>query len=70
MKDRFEVRVGVKCDSCHQDCWIAYDGHNRCRCGQRLWVERSGDSRAETRFRYRQGRELPKGYRGWLEITR
>lgn len=78
MTARDFVRCGVKCEVCGKDQWFVYQGHNRCACGQYLWIERWHDhSRPQSRnsqgpavrFRYRQGPALPEGYRGWVFET-
>lgn len=66
---RFTVKVGSKCEACSRDSWIAFQGYNRCPCGQFLWIERYGDGRQGVRFRYRQAGALPSGYRGWANLT-
>jgi hypothetical protein len=70
-KYRDWVVIGKKCGGCGEDTWFAYRGHNRCGCGQYLWVERRTDVSAidGLRFRYVQGRELPANYPGWLKVT-
>jgi hypothetical protein len=76
---RETVRCGVKCDVCQRIDWLIYAGHNRCECGQYLWivrtaephvVRRTGKTEMATRFRYHQGLTLPDGYRGWDQVTR
>jgi hypothetical protein len=78
MNQRRTVRCGVKCEVCGQDDWIVYQGHNRCACGQVLWIERWADHAwpqsnksqgPAARFRYRQGPALPEDYRGWAFET-
>jgi hypothetical protein len=65
------VAIGKKCDGCGKDKWFVYRGHNRCECGQYLWIERRRDLLATEglRFKYVQGAELPANYPGWLQVT-
>jgi len=68
-QERRTVSTGTSsCRWCHKDTWYVYSGHNRCACGQYLWIKRLTDN-SGTHFRYVQGRALPPGYRGWAIIT-
>jgi hypothetical protein len=66
---RETIRVGHACERCGRGDWEVWTGHNRCRCGQRLWIERAIDEEHGVHFRYRQGPTLPAGYRGWITVT-
>jgi len=70
MAYRYSVSVGKKCEKCGKDDWFAYYGHNRCACGQYLWIEQSANGDGGRHYLYRQGIDLPKDYRGWMEVTR
>ncbi|HNP80138.1 MAG TPA: hypothetical protein PKN47_01645 [Nitrospira sp.] len=68
-KRREWIRCGVACAVCGKDQWWIFQGFNRCDCGQVLWVERIKDDKGNTRFPYRQGRELPADYPGYMGVT-
>jgi hypothetical protein len=65
---RINISTGQSCEKCKKDIWFVYQGFNRCKCGQYLWIKRTenGDHR---RYLYGQGAELPKCYRGWSAVT-
>jgi hypothetical protein len=64
---RGTIRTGNVCANCGEDSWAIYAGHNRCDCGQRLWlVKIPGTDIGEARYRYTQGAELPPNY-VWLK---
>ncbi|NGZ99114.1 MAG: hypothetical protein CV089_23895 [Nitrospira sp. WS110] len=63
------IRAAVSCERCGKDEWYVYQGWNRCRCGQRLWVERVTDDDGAAKFPYRQGLVLPDTFRGWMRET-
>ena len=71
------IRTGTKCEQCSEDCWFIHVGFNRCACGQYLWIEKvrertmiKGRWGVDTHFPYRQGRDLPKNWKGYAEVTR
>jgi len=63
----YEVHTGQPCSRCGTDLWITVRGHLRCRCKQLLWITRVMSDGVH--FKYEQGFELPKGYRGWHQVT-
>jgi len=71
MQHRYNVSIGKSCEKCGKDTWLVYRGHNRCICGQYLWIERRDDTPASEglKLKYVQGREVPENYRGWLQVT-
>ena len=71
MRERSSVRITKPCEKCGEDTWFVYHGHNRCACGQYLWIERRDDVPPSEglRLKYVQGRELPENYPGWFKVT-
>ena len=74
-KPRFEVKLGEACSKCGNRIWTTLGGlfrceasHGRARCGQKLWIVRTA-SRGGVRFKYNQGLDGPKRYRGWIGVT-
>jgi len=64
-KVRLSLFTGQVCDVCSTDLWFAYQGYNRCECGQYPWIEK----RADGSYCYMQGVTLPSSYRGWMKVT-
>jgi len=66
---RYTIRTGKSCGKCGKDDWIVYSGHNRCKCGQMLWIESAFTPANGRQFKYRQGEKLPENYQGWQYAT-
>lgn len=69
MTTRYDVQIGKPCEKCGKNKWLVYNGHNRCACGQYLWIEKRPDYTEGVKFRYVQGPELPADYPGWGTVT-
>lgn len=69
MSTAYRVRTGQRCKRCNKDLWIAISGHLRCECGQRLWIDRYSDATG-LHFPYKQGPQVPKSFKGWIETTK
>src|SRR5262245_45378242 len=67
MRYRYSVSIGKPCEKCGEDTWLVYHGHNRCACGQYLWIERRDDIPPSEglRLKYVQGTKLPEKL-SWL----
>src|SRR5215510_16302223 len=66
-----DKKTGKPCQSCGEDTWLVYHGHNRSACGQYLWIERRDDipQSLGLNLKYVQGTKLPDNYPGWFKVT-
>ncbi len=70
-KSAFTVNLGEACSRCGHRLWATFRGLLRCessKCSQKLWIVRI-QGKSGVRFKYSQGLEPPKEYKGWAAVT-